>query len=334
MNVIEYGRNNRPFMWSFEEYLLSQLKPEMEPFHKPNCEDYLGRNFSYLIIEEEGNNYLILLDASDGCGMQPYDESLIAPTLRNIMEKHDVKNYLVFKMQYSKKLTDHYQLKERTFPLGYFPDFPEETYEWKEKTKYYYFAQKEDIDFFWAGSIDYKSQPTLWPSNKSIGLWPINQRRIGFKKIKEIADKHPEWNIVVSDTIKYDRLQYLDLIMRSKVCLDLPGVGYFTTRFFENLILERCILTQKLPLDLPYKLEPNKHYASVNNWDHLEDKMISLMESPLKREEIIKNVKDVGKKLTHAYAYKKMMQKVKKMIDVDTFNKRGWPGHFNASVKQ
>jgi len=40
------------------------------------------------------------------------------------------------------------------------------------------------------------------------------------------------------------------------------------------------------------------------------------MESPLKREEIIKNVKDVGKKLTHEYAYKKMMQRINKMINI------------------
>lgn len=314
MNIIDYGLNNRPFMRSYEDTLYSQFKLNKEP-RWTNCESTLGRNFSYFIFEDNSDNYLVLFDSSDGSGLQPYDDSLNHTVLRKLMEEYNIKDYIIFKMQFSYDgFSSYYPLKSKTHPLGYFPDVPSITYEFKKQSRYRYAVQPKDIDFFWVGTIDYGAPPPLWPEDKDINQWPMGQRQEGYKTFKQIADKHSEWNIITSDRPQFSRPEYLDKTMRSKVCLELPGVGYFTTRFFENLILERCMISKELPLSLPYDLIPNVHYFAINHWDELEDKMQWIMDNPTEIDNIINNVKDLQSSLTHDYAFHNMTELINNMV--------------------
>ena len=54
-------------MWVFEEYFYKELGFGVPDIN--NCENVLGRNFSYFIFEEGGKNWMVLLDADDGSGI-------------------------------------------------------------------------------------------------------------------------------------------------------------------------------------------------------------------------------------------------------------------------
>ena len=59
--------NNREFMIEYEKYVYKQFgieKPDIL-----NCENVLGRNFSFIIFENKKKNYMIMFDADDGSGI-------------------------------------------------------------------------------------------------------------------------------------------------------------------------------------------------------------------------------------------------------------------------
>mgnify|MGYP003148428292 CR=1 FL=1 len=318
MDVIEYGRNNRPFMWSFEKYLYRQLNPLCPSITDTDCEKYLGRNFSYFIFDKYKNTYGVLLDSSDGSGAQPHDDSLKLEVWDKILKRNNVKDFIIFKMQCGANdiFNEYYPLpSSKTFPLGYFTDVPDWAYGYKKAMAYYYFARPKDIDFFWAGTIDYTHEPWAWPKKKDIRHWQPGQRIEGYKILKDIKERHPEWNIIISDKPQYPKDVYLDMIMRSKVCIELPGIGGFTTRFFENLILGKCILSRKLLHQLPYELKEDFHYASMGpDFSKMEERMEELINNPREMYTIETNTRLCQKYLTHEYAYENMVKVMEEQL--------------------
>ena len=310
MKVIYSGWNNREFMIAYEKYIYDKLG-----FGEPdilNCEEFLGRNFSFFIFEKENKNYMVLLDADDGSGIALDNCKLFEDERLMLMEKYNVVDYIIFKMQYSSKSphNDCYPYSHKTYPLGYFPYFPNHIAEFKKSWNIF---TPQDIDFLWIGTVNYEDNPPIWPKGLDKKHWQLGQRIKGFETIKSIKEKRPEWNIVVSsNTTTY--FDYLALVMRSKVCLELPGVGNLTTRFFENLQLDKCILGKKIYLELPYEIVPDKHYASIDDWGQLEHKMDELINDQGKRFDIIRNVRKLQPKLTYEYAFKQMINTIENWL--------------------
>jgi len=316
VNIIEYARSNRPFMWSYEEYLYSRLEPVGNPFVN-NCEEYLGRNTSYFVFEEKGSNYAVMLEASDGAGFRKGCHCVKKEVWQEILDRNDVKDFIVFKMQWGKEdiFNRYFAFPDKTHPLGYFTDYPMQTYQYNEHNKYNALLKKKDIDFFWAGTVNYTLAKDKWPEDIDINYWASRSRVEGYKALKRVEEKHPEWNIVISDKPAFPKLEYLDLVMRSKICLELPGIGWFTTRFFENLMLGKCIMGRRLPHRLPYELKEDVHYLSIgDDYENLEECMKKYINDGAKILEIEKNVKDLQGYLTHEYAYDKMTELIYNMV--------------------
>ena len=312
MKVIYSGGNNREFMSAYEHYVYEQFgidKPDI-----PNCENYLGRNFSFIIFENEKKRYMIMFDADDGSGIAEDNCKLNEKIWRKLMDKYNVGDYIIFKMQYSSKLPHNafYPFAHKTHPLGYFPYFPKYINEWQYKNNHLLFAPC-DIDFLWMGTVNYEDGPPVWPSGLDKKHWQLGQRIKGFQTINEIKERRPDLNIVVSsDRIPYD--EYLNLVMRTKVCLEIPGVGNLTTRFFENLQLGRCILGKEIYLELPYSIIPNQHYVAINEWEELEEAMDKLVDDTKERFRIMKNVRKLSPKLSYKYAFEYMMKIINKHL--------------------
>jgi hypothetical protein len=310
MKIISSGWNNREFMWSFEKYFYDKLgfgQPDI-----PNCEDLLGRNFSYFIFEEGGKNWMVLLDADDGSGIALDNCKLFEDVKLDLMKKYDVVDYIIFKMQYSSKSphNDCYPYSHKTYPLGYFPYFPQQIDDFKKTTD---LMQPPTIDFLWMGTVNYEDNPPVWPTGLDKKHWQLGQRIEGFEMIQSIKESRPDLNIVLSS----DRIQYFDylkLVSQSKVCLELPGVGNFTTRFFENLKMGKCILGKRLFLELPYEIKADHHYISIDDWFELEEAMDYLLDNKRVRYDIMRNVRELWPKLTYEYALKHMLSTIKKEL--------------------
>ena len=316
MKIIEYARNNRPFLWSFEEYLYYKHPPSGKEF-VPNCDEYLGRNTSYFVFEEEESTFAVMLEGSDGAGFRKGCHCVNKEVWQEILDRNNVKDFIVFKMQWGKEdiFNRHFAFPNKTHPLGYFPDYPIETYRFKEMDKYNNLLRKKDIDFFWAGTVNYTLAKDKWPEDIDINYWASRSRVEGYKALKQIKERHPEWNMVISDKPNFPKHQYLDMIMRAKICLELPGIGWFTTRFFENLMLGKCIMGRRLPHQLPYDLKEDVHYISIgDNYEHLEDYMESYINDKDKILEIERNVQTIQGYLTHEYALDNMTELIYNMV--------------------
>tara|TARA_R110000744_G_scaffold2344_16_gene9593 strand:+ start:3888 stop:4841 length:954 start_codon:yes stop_codon:yes gene_type:complete len=310
MNIVHSGWNNREFMWSFEDYFYNELGFGKADIH--NCERILGRNFSYFIFEEDDKNWMVLLDADDGSGIASDNYKLNEDAFNKLKETYNVTDYIVFKMQYSSRAPHNsfYPLAEKTHPLGYFPYFPDQIDEYKRSVD---MMQTPTIDFLWMGTVNYEDNPPVWPDGLDKEHWQLGQRIKGFEMIQSIKEKRPDLNIVVSsDRIQY--YDYLDLVAKSKVCLELPGVGNFTTRFFENLKMGKCILGKRLYLELPYDIIADKHYIALDDWSEMEEAMDYLVENKKTRYTVMRNVRELWPKLTYQYALDSMLYNIRKHL--------------------
>ena len=310
MNIVHSGWNNREFMWAFEEYFYKELGFGVPDIN--NCENVLGRNFSYFIFEEGGKNWMVLLDADDGSGIATDNYKLNEEAFNQLFKTYDVTDYIVFKMQYSSKSphNTYYPLADKTHPLGYFPYFPSQIDTFKESAD---LMQPPTIDFLWMGTVNYEDNPPVWPDGLDKKHWQLGQRIEGFEMIQSIKENRPDLNIVLSsDRIPY--FDYLKLVSQTKVCLELPGVGNFTTRFFENLKMGKCILGNKLFLELPYEIKADHHYIALDDWFQMEEAMDYLLDNKRVRYDVMRNVRELWPKLTYDYSLKHMLSTIKKEL--------------------
>ena len=309
MNIILAGSSNREFMSRFEDWMYA--KWEIIPDYI-DCEEYLGRNFSFVIFENDGHNYMILFDADDGSGIASDNFKLKTEVFEELKEENNVEDCVVFKMQYSSQSphNDYYPLKDKTHPLGYFPYLPHVIKEFKHHNRYNFLTTQKDIDFLWIGTVPHSASPPVWPDEVDIRHWQMGQRLEGYKTLKDIAERRDDLNIVCSNRpIPY--VDYLKLLMRTKICIELPGIGNFTTRFFENLMMEKCILGKELYLELPYEIRPQYHYIAIDSYDGLEAKMDMMLRNEPIVNDIHRNVKKLQPKLTYDYAYNHIINVLK-----------------------
>ena len=91
------------------------------------------------------------------------------------------------------------------------------------------------------------------------------------------------------------------LINRSKICVDLPGVGFHTRRLMELLTLEKCALACEKINDLNFDLIDKRHIHRYSiDYSDLESRIDYLLRNP----EVIKKTEDNLKEIQHLLTWK------------------------------
>tara|TARA_R110001592_G_scaffold175969_3_gene415369 strand:- start:2918 stop:3862 length:945 start_codon:yes stop_codon:yes gene_type:complete len=277
MKILEYSLNNRAFYRGFESVFFSMFKD------RKASNRYLGKNFSFCIVELKEKRCLVLFDLDDGSGITPCrpgildgDCKLDFNKLEKLKSDYNIidENIIIFKAQINRHECEYYPFKERIYPLGYFSGNYENIKNIKVNPKV-----EKDIDLLWLGTVNLDSTPWNWPENQDIDMWPSGWRIKGYKLLEKLRKERKDLNIVFGSK-KVSQKDYYDLINRTKICLELPGCGWFTRRFVENILLEKCILSMKQKQCLPFDLIENVHYHSMGeNLDNLEKEIDNLLNS-------------------------------------------------------
>jgi len=269
MKIIKYGLNSRLWFREFEKNFYSKLAPRLKPTYKTSI-NYLGKSFSFFIFENKGVRNLCMFDVDDGSGLSEASCLINYDFLDKLMKENDVKDYLIFKSQFNRNYlySEYYKNINKAIPLGYFPENIKSIYKFKKRLKKR--EVKRDFDLFWIGSVIYNmGEGMIWPKKRSLNYWNYGKRLAGFKALQEISEKRTDLKIICTDK-KTPLKEYYNLISRSKICFDFPGVGELTKRFIECLILEKCVMSFKKKQELNFDLKENYHYISIEEDNDIE----------------------------------------------------------------
>jgi hypothetical protein len=308
------GFSNRGYLSNFERFFYDTASKNgiiqkncaihQNPYSH-GCQDLLGRNWSFFISTEENTakTKMVLFDADDGAGWNTDQFKLKQDGFERVTSTFNVDDFIVFKAQYteSKLLNRFYPPQDKTYPLGYFCDNPDKILSAKKRIKKIP-VKDRDIDFLWIGTLQNHLEQKVWPEDLSLEYWTPGIRKRCFERVKEILEKRQDLNIVCSDKpIEFNK--YIDLVGRSKVCLEFPGIGYNTRRFFENLIMEKACLMYKNEMKLPYEIKEGYHYECFNaNLENMEDKMDEILSDTKKVETIEDNLHNSQSLFTYDFA--------------------------------
>jgi len=307
-NIQTCTLENRSFFRAFQEKFYQH-----QGAYQKIINHNIGKNFSYMVIQKNDKNHVVLFDVDDGSGITTNrpgyndgDCKLIFSELDKIKEKFGIVEVLVFKLQLNRSDCEYYPFKQNVFPAGYYCD-DQEILTPVDK--------KKDIDVFWMGTVNMDGDPWNWPVGKDIKLWPSGRRRAGFIKLKEIQATRKDLNIVCSSN-KIPQEQYNDLIARSKICLELPGCGWFTKRMVENIRRAKCILSLEQKQSLHFDLIPNVHYCLIenNDFNDLEEKIDLL----LNNSNLVENFESQSRVISKFFDYDYMMKYITETIDKST----------------
>ncbi|MFX0072854.1 MAG: hypothetical protein ACFFAO_17390 [Candidatus Hermodarchaeota archaeon] len=274
MKIINYGFNSREWFKNFERVFYSKLAPRLKPSYK-NCLNILGKSISFFVFEHNDIRNLCLFDLDDGSGLKEDSCKIKYDFLEKFMEENHINDYLIFKSQLNKHYPyfEFYKDIDKTVPLGYFPDNLKALLKYKKKKKYLLTSKNQkqkDIDVFWLGTVkNDMGEGMIWPKNLNLKYWNYGKRIAGFKALQEISKKRTDLKIICSDK-KVPLKNYFELISRSKICFDFVGVGEFTKRFVECVILEKCVMSFKKLQEFNFQLRENIHYISIEEGDDID----------------------------------------------------------------
>lgn len=278
----------------------------------------LGSSWSTFVYEVNGENWLIMHDSDDGSGGTPMDCKLVFPNWHNLLKKYNIKDYVIFKNQMTtlEEQCQHYPFKWDIYPTAIMSDNPDHIHQIAKTFKSP--IEKCDIDvIFVGGHVHDKNQPYCWPKNRNINQWLPGVRTRGYKKLQEIQSRRKDINFFLVDGLMNSG-DFYNHLARSKICIDLPGTGQSSRKFFEYLVLGKCALSLKQQ-QTPWDLVEDIHYASLGyDWDFnfLEDKIENLLNNQNRIEQIQNAAKSLRPKLTHDWMADYMMNTVDQHIQM------------------
>ena len=317
MKIIEYTLSSREWWRPFETSFyndVTDVRPTQSKFDCVYPEGYLGKNLSYFVIEDEGENYLFLFDVDDGSGCTICDCKIIWGNFYSLLEEHNIKDYLVFNREFSyeKQRNEYYPFQKKSVPLGILPSSEDHTRSLKRQ--YMTGNKQKDIDVLWIGAVVDEFEPFAWNRGKSTETYNYQWRQQGYKVLSEISERRNDLNIVCSRN-KVPMDQYFDLVSRAKICLELPGVGQLNKRFIEYLIFEKCVLRMHLHCELPYPLLEGTHYYSFgDDLSNIEASIDELLASPEKLSQAEAKVKEFQNFLSYDWTKNYIKTTVKDFI--------------------
>lgn len=309
--ITHFGKNNRDHIQVFQQRLMENTLAKNATYDHRMSTEKLGKNFSSFIYEKNDKKLLVLLDTDDGSGGTPSDCKIVWSTLFEIQQLYKPHDMIILKSQVNRnpEYNQFYPFKEDVYPIGIFSDDPSKAFFMKEK----YHEVEKDIDVFYAGGYKHaKNRPYCWPKNRDIKKWWSGSSIRGYKKLLEIKDKRPDINFALFDE-SLSAENFYSLMRRSKVCIDLPGVGLSSRKFYEYMVFGKCVLSLRQQYT-PRPCEENVHYCSMEedlDYNSMEQKIDFLLKNEKARIDIEKNVNSVVDHLT----LESMVQRIERIID-------------------
>lgn len=287
-NIIKYGVETRDHMINFHNKFYTSYGSNAFRDDRMTPQN-LGRNWSCFLYERAGKNYMCMFDSDDGSGGTPADCKLIWSKFHEITTQHGVQDYIVFKIQHT-PISEHrqfYPFKRDVYPLALMTNEPDRVFKLADNMV----AKEQDIDvLFVGGKVHDHNNPYCWPKHRNTNQhWPTN-RKIGYGKLLEIKERRKDLNIVAVDRL-LQHGDYYDLVNRTKICLDFPGIGVSSRKFYEFLALGKCVLALRQN-NCCWPLEENVHYASLGvdfDYTSLESRIDQLLADPQLRSRVGSN---------------------------------------------
>jgi len=313
--ITYFGKNNRDHVQIFQNEFFNKNLSKDAVYDQRMSTEKLGRNFSSFICEKDNKKLLVLLDTDDGSGGTPSDCKIVWSTLFEIQQLYKPHDMIILKSQVNRnpEYNQFYPFKEDVYPIGIFSNDPGKVFESKQKFP----LVEQDIDVFYAGGMKHsKNRPYCWPKNRDIKKWWSGSSILGYKKLLEIRDKRLDIKFALFDeSLPAD--QFYSLMRRSKICVDLPGVGLSSRKFYECMVFEKCVLSLRQQ-HTPWPCEENIHYCSMEEdlfYETMEQKIDFLLKIE-NRKPIENNVKLIQNSLTLDF----MINRVQQIINNKTFD--------------
>jgi hypothetical protein len=310
--ITSYGKNNRDQIQIFQDHLLKNNLNQSSVYDSKMSTENLGRNFSAFLYEKNNKKLLVLLDIDDGSGGTPSDCKIIWSSLFELQQRYKPHDMMILKSQVhpNPEYNQFYPFKEDVYPIGIFSNDPQRVFNVREK-----FSKPEvqDIDVFYAGGVKHaKNRPYCWPKNRDIRKWWSGSSILGYKKLLEIRDKRPDIKFALFDE-SLPANDFYSLMRRSKVCIDLPGVGLSSRKFYEYMVFGKCVLALKQQFT-PWPCEENIHYCSMGE-DLDYETMESRIDFLLKNNDIRKNIEENVSSISNDLTMHSMIDRVEKIIN-------------------
>jgi hypothetical protein len=315
--ITHYDLCSRCHVNIFSQRLFEKFGRSAQRTHKLGSNN-LGRSWSGFIYRRDQKNWLVLFDSDDGTGGTPADCKIVWSNFQGIVNEFQVSDYVIFKAQFANlpEQAQHYPFKWDVYPTAIMADDPRHTHELAKS------LQKHDnpeIDvLFVGGRVHENNKPYCWPKNRDISQWWVGNRRIGYEKLLSIKNKRRDLNIIAVDDLLVGQ-SYYDVVANSKICLDFPGVGQSSRKFFEFLVLEKCALSLQQQVTC-WDLVPDKHYASLGfdfYYETLENKIDYLLTSNTWKT-VSANTRELKSKLTHDFVIDYVSKTLDEHIDKKT----------------
>lgn len=295
--ITSYGLNNRDQILNFQNLLLKRNTTLNSRHDRSMDTEVLGRNFSSFIYENDGKKLLVLLDVDDGSGGTPSDCKIIWASLHSILQNHKPHDMIVLKSQVhcNPEYNQFYPFKEDVYPIGIFSNNADAVFENKRK----YQPCEQDIDVFYAGGYKHaKNRPYCWPKNRDIRKWWSGSSVRGYEKLLEIKSNRPDIKFALFDeSVPAD--QFYSLMRRSKICIDLPGIGMSSRKFYECMVFGKCVIALKQQFT-PWPCEENEHYVSLGedlDYETMEAKIDFVLKNESLRNKIESKVHEIEEHL-------------------------------------
>ncbi len=309
-HILRYGIDDRDHLVHFlSRFYAKNAKDEI--VDEKMTPQVLGKNWSCYLYERRGENFLVLFDGDDGSGGTPSDCKLVWSRFQNLITHYDVKDYLVFKIQHAPASAqrEFYPFKTDVYPLGLMTNFPSKIIKTADELK----PVEQDIDvLFVGGKVHDHNKPYCWPKHRpTVEHWPTN-RKLGYAKLLEIKERRKDLNIVAVDQL-LPADQYYPTVNRAKVCLDYPGIGLSSRKFYEFMVLGKCVLALEQN-NCCWPLTENEHYASLGRdyaYDTLEENIDRLLKDP----ERVKRIGAAAAALRPHMTHEAVMEYVEKTVD-------------------
>lgn len=290
--------------------------------------DNLGKNWSCYVYERDDKRWLVCFDGDDGSGGTSSDCKLNWWKFNDLLQIHQIDDYLIFKIQHASTAEQRqfYPFKLDVYPLGLMTNHPENIIKIADSLP----KKEKDIDvIFVGGRVHEHNKPFVWPKNRNLNQWWPGNRKVGYEKLLEIKSRRTDINIVTFDGL-CPADQYYDLINRSKICLDYPGIGLSSRKFYEFMVMGKCVLALQQH-NSPWPMIENVHYASLGldyDYNNLESMLDSLLRDDKRRVEIETNAAGLRSLMTHEAVSDYVIRTVDEHIDRST---AGWLGDFRPS---
>jgi hypothetical protein len=177
---------------------------------------------------------------------------------------------------------------------------------------------EKDIDvLFVGGRVHEHNRPFCWPKNRDISRWWPGNRKTGYEKLIDIRSRRHDLKIELHDGL-VEPSKYYDLINRSKICVDFPGIGLSSRKFYEFMVLGKCVIALKQHIQ-SWPLEEWTHYASMGSdylWNDLEQTIDFLLQNEEMRRKLETNAASLRPLMSHESVAQYVVKKIDDHISI------------------